>query len=104
MPGLPKEGLRCSFFFFLATRGLHCCARPFSTAEGRDYSPAVAHRLLTAVSSPVAEHGLRGFSTLAHGLSSPQPVESSQIRDGTQIPCISRQILNRWTTKEVLVL
>ena len=29
-------------------------------------------------------------------------VTSSQTRDQTSIPCLGRQILNHWTTKEVL--
>ena len=35
------------------------------------------------------------------GLSAPLHVESSRIRDPTHVSCISRQILNHWTTREV---
>ena len=31
----------------------------------------------------------------------PQQVGSSQTKDQTRIPCFGRQILNRWTTREV---
>ena len=37
------------------------------------------------------------------GLAALQHVGSSQTRDGTHVPCISRQILNHWTTREVLL-
>ena len=33
-------------------------------------------------------------------VSAPRQVGSSQTRDQTHIPCIARQILNRWTTRE----
>ena len=36
------------------------------------------------------------------GLVAPKHVESSQTRDGTHVPCTGRQILNHWTTREVL--
>ena len=76
-------------------------------------------KLLLAVASLVAEHGLQGLwasvavapglwqtgsVVVALGLVAPQQVGSSQTRDRTHVPCIGRQILNRWTTREVLVL
>ena len=36
------------------------------------------------------------------GLVASWRVESSQTRDGTGVPCIGRQILKHWTTREVL--
>ena len=36
------------------------------------------------------------------GLVAPWRVESSWTRDWTSVPCTSRQILNYWTTREVL--
>ena len=62
--------------------------------------------------SLIAEHGLlllwstgfrrAGFSKLWFlGLTALQHVESSQTRDGTHVPCIGRQILSHWTTREV---
>ena len=38
------------------------------------------------------------------GLVASWHVESSQTRDGTRVPCIGRQILKHWTTREVLGL
>ena len=35
------------------------------------------------------------------GLVAPQRVGSSQTRDRTHVPCIGREILNYWTTREV---
>ena len=35
------------------------------------------------------------------GLASPRHVGSSQTRDGSCVPCIGRQILNHWSTREV---
>ena len=37
------------------------------------------------------------------GLAASQHVESSQTRDGTHVPCIGRQFLYYWTTREVLI-
>jgi len=34
----------------------------------------------------------------------PRHVGSSQTRDQTRVPCIGRQILNHWTTREVLAI
>ena len=51
----------------------------------------------------VAEHGLQGVQAQEWrtGLVAPGHVESSQSRDRTCVACISRQILNHWTTREV---
>ena len=35
------------------------------------------------------------------GLVAPWQVESPQTRDQTRVPCIGRQILNHWATREV---
>ena len=40
----------------------------------------------------------------AQEFSVPRHVESSQTRDQTPVPCIGRQILSHWTTREVLLL
>ena len=54
--------------------------------------------LLVAVTSVVEEHRLQ---QLWHtGLGALRHVGSSQIRDGTSVCCIARQILNYWTTME----
>ena len=47
-------------YLFLAVLGL-CCCKGFSlVVESEGYSLAAAGRLLAAVASPVAEHGLPG--------------------------------------------
>ena len=46
------------FIYFLAVLGLHCCIGFSLVAASRGYSLTVLHRLLTAVTSRVAEHGL----------------------------------------------
>ena len=62
-PGKSKD---CFFNFifkfklilFLAALGLHCCARVFSSCGEWGLLFVVVHRLLTAVASLDAEHGL----------------------------------------------
>ena len=44
---------------------------------------------------------LQSTSSKAHKLSCLQHVESSQTKDQTCDPCIGRQILNHWTTRQV---
>ena len=51
------------YFLFLAVLGLHCCVRTFASWEERGLLFLAVHRLLIAVASLVAEHGLQ-----AHGL------------------------------------
>ena len=46
------------FFFFLATLGLRCCARAFSSCGERGLLLVVVRGLLIAVASLVVEHGL----------------------------------------------
>ena len=52
-----------TFFFkfiylFLATLGLHCCVRAFSSCSEQGLLFVAVHRLFIAVASLVAEHGL----------------------------------------------
>ena len=47
--------------------------------------------------------GRVGSAIVAHGLSC-SVAWSSLTRDQTSIPCIGRQILNQWTTREVWML
>ena len=59
---------------------------------------------LTAVASPIAEHGLqaRGLQQLWHtGLVALRHAGSSQTRAQTRVPCAGRQILNHCATREV---
>ena len=58
--GSPYEGFFVCFVFvcFLAVLGLRCCTRAFSSCSERGLLFIVVHRLLIAVASFVAEHGL----------------------------------------------
>ena len=56
-------------------------------------------RLLIVVASLVAEHGFQSTGSVAV---TPRHVEWYQTRDRTCVPCIGRQSLNPWTTREVL--
>ena len=65
----------------------------------------VAIRGLFIAASLVMEHGLQWFQhvgseVVAHGLSFPEACGISWTRDQTCVACISRQILNHWTTRE----
>ena len=64
-----------------------------------------ARELLIATASLVAEHGLQGMGAsvvLALRLGCPWHVESPWITGRTHVPCIGRQILNHWITREIL--
>ena len=77
---------------FVAMRGLSLAA------VSGGYSLVAVHGLLIVVASLVGELGLQGGQAsvvLLH-------VESPWSRDRTHVPCIDRQILNHWTTREVL--
>ena len=67
-------------------------------------SPVAVSGLLVTMASLVAEHGLQGSSAsvvvAAQGLSCPVAWGASWTRDQTGVPCIARQILNHWTTRE----
>ena len=47
-----------SIYLFLAVLGLRCCVRAFSSCGERGLLFVAVHRLLIAVASLVAEHGL----------------------------------------------
>ena len=55
-----------------------------------------------ALTSVVSAHRLQGAGSVVVGvgLVAPRHVGSSQTRDGTGVPCIARQILKLWTTRE----
>ena len=72
-------------YLFLAALGLCCCCtRAFSSCSEQGLLFVAVHRLLIAVASPVAEHGLQvrglqqlwqtGSVVVAHGLQSPGSV------------------------------
>ena len=96
------------FFFFWIALGLGSTLLPagFSlVAESGSYSLVVGHRLLIAEACLVAEYKLwevRSQELRHMVLHALHLVGSSWSRDTTHVPCIGRQILNHWTTKEVL--
>ena len=74
-----------------------CCMQAFSSYGKCSLFFIVAHRLLTAVASLVAEHGLwahRLQSLWPTGLAALQHVKSTQSRDQSPVSCTGRQILN----------
>ena len=94
------------YYLLLATLGLRCCVQAFSSCSKQEPLFLVACGLLIVVASHVAEHGLQSVQAsvvVVHGLSfSVWPVGSSRTRDQTRVPCVGRQILNHWITREVL--
>ena len=99
------------YFYFWAVLGLCCCAQAFSSCGERGLLFVAVRRLLTAVASLVAEHGLQawGFSSCGlwaqqlwfAGLVVPWHMGSSRTRARTRVPCIGRWILNHCGTREV---
>ena len=73
-----------------------CCAPAFSSWGEQGL-------FFIVVASLAAEHGLwvHGFQWLM-ALAAPRHVGSSQTRDRTHVPCIGRQILTHFATREVL--
>ena len=72
---------------FTATQGLSLAV------ASRGYPLAAKHRLW----------GARAPVVLVHRLSCSSEWETSQSKNRTRVLCIVRQILNHWTTKEVLI-
>ena len=102
-------------YLFLAALGLCCCVQVFSSCSERGLLFIAVRRLLIAVASLVAEHGLQacrlqqlwlaGCRAQAQqlwrtGLIALRHVRSSWTRARTCVPCIGRQILNHCTTRE----
>ena len=87
----------------LVVLGLCCFARDFSSCSKKGLFFIAGTGLLIEVASLFVEHRLQahGFQELQHtGLVAPQHAESSQTRDRTCVPCIGRQILIHYTTRE----
>ena len=111
----------CKFIYFiylfLAASGLRCCARALNSCCKWGPLFIVVRRLLIAVASPAAEHGLqaRRLQQLWHassraeaqylwhtGPAAPRHAGSSRTRPRTCVPCVGRRILNHCATKEAL--
>ena len=53
-----KKKINLFIYLFLAVLGLHCCVQPFSSCGEWGLLFIAVRRLLIAVASLVAEHGL----------------------------------------------
>ena len=104
-----------SLWFFMAALGLRCWALcSFSARASLQWLLVAGHGLLAlglkwllpvgpVVGGAVAlEHRLSSCGTFC--LAVPRHVGSSRTRGWTHVPCIGRQILHHWTTREVLPL
>ena len=90
------------FFCFVAVLGLHCCSRAYLIAE-RGLLSSGGARASGCHGFPC--YGLQGAQASVvevHGLNCLQHVGSSRPRDRTHVLCVGRQILNHWSTREVL--
>ena len=75
--------------------GLCCCVGFLLVTVGGSYSLAVVCKLLIAMTSLAAEHGLQGTGAsvvVCKGSVALQHLDSSQTRDRTHVPCIDRWI------------
>ena len=81
--------LTCSLYLFMAVLGLHCGVQA-SHCGGFSHSGAWDSRMCR-----FQYLWCRGLVALGH-------VEYFWTRDGTPVPCISRRILNHWTTRKAL--
>ena len=92
-------------YLFMPMLGLRCWPRAFSSCgAGASYCSVFScyrHRALDKWASVAAALGLSSFGAGAW-LPCGMWDLSSQIRDGTCVPCIGRWILNHWITREVL--
>ena len=107
------------FYLFLAALGLNCSTWASSSCGKQGLLFVVVRRLLIALASLAAEHGLQtcrlqqlwlvGCRAQAQqlwhtGLVPLRHVGSSRTRARTCVPCIGRQILNHCATREALCL
>ena len=88
--------------------GLCSCGQVSLVAASTGYSLVVVFRLLTAVALLVGEHrlalGATGSVVVAHSLGCPEARGIFPGQGWNRCPCIGRQILNHWTTREALLM
>ena len=100
----------------MAALGLHCwvfvaaCGLSLAVASG-GYSSmrctGFSLQWLLLLRSTDSRHkgfsncGMRAQQLWCKGVVAPRHVGSSKTRDRTYVPCIGRQILNHWATREV---
>ena len=107
----PKIIIYIYIFFFLeegAVPGLCDCPQCFLLLQqARNCSLVLVDQLLNSVASLGAEHRLSSCrlwdqQLWCTGLAAPGYVGSSLTRGQTCVSCIGKQMLNHWTTREVL--
>ena len=100
-------GLRFFVCFFFFSKKSYLCIYlwlGWIFVAAYQLSLVAVHGFLIAVASLVVEHEVWAQKSWHMGLVTPWHVGSSQPRDQTNISCIGRQMLNHWTTREVLGL
>ena len=92
-------------YLFLAALGLPCCTQAFSSCSEEGHSLVAVLRLLIALPFLVVKQGSRltGLSSHSAQVSLPCSMRdpSSQARNRTCVPYISRRVLMHWVTREV---
>ena len=90
-------------YWYLAALDPHRCTRAFSSCSEPGLLCSCVARLLIVGLLLLQSTGSRvcGLSLWLTDLVPSKHVGSSQTRDQTCVPCIARQILNSWTTREV---
>ena len=91
---LARDCFKIYLFYFLTVVGLQCWTWAFCSC-GAQASPCGDFSCdgAQAVATPASVFWCTGLIALRH-------VGSSQTRGRTSVPCIARQILNHWTTRE----
>ena len=91
--------------YFLVVLSLHCFLRAFSTCGKQGLLFVAVHGLLIVTSSLAVEHRLQVLCVQQlwpEDLVAPQHLGSFKTRDPTCVPCIGRQTLIHYITREVL--
>ena len=94
-------------YMFLSVLSLHCCPQAFFSCSKERHSCCSVWWLSLLRSTGSRRSGFSGCSSEAQqswctDLVALWHVGSSQPRGWIHVPCIDRQILNHWTTREVL--
>ena len=104
----PASGTISGFYYYycVSARGLCCCTPAFSSFGEPGLLARCCVGLLTVVVSPVVEHRLCGTAAAVVAVDGPGcPAACGIFLDQglKPCPCFGRQILNHWTTREVLL-
>ena len=87
-------------YLFMAVLGLRCCTQAFSRCSEWGLLFVAVRRLLTAVASLLPSTSSRHLGFISCVL---RHVESSWTRGQIHAPCIGRQILYHWATREAFL-